>query len=222
MSDPVWSALWIVVLAAGIGGCMLAHRLGLASTYARDLLHIGTGIWVLGWPLWNGRAAPLALVFSIALATAAVPLLASRSRAASRLQHTFAGGDERWGGLVLYTAAYAIFSAIGLAGPAFPAAAALLALSLGDGIGGAVGRRFGRHRFQAPGGKPKSWEGSAAVAVASGLAIGIAAWRFEAPVAVPTVAGLGLGAALAEALSPRGTDNLIVPAAVWALAELVT
>jgi phytol kinase len=220
MSDPGWTALWLAVLAGGIGGCVLAHRLGLASTYARDLLHVGTGIWVLGWPLWNGRIAPLALVTSAALATAAVPLIARRSRAADKLKQTFASGDERWSGVVLYTSAYALFSAIGLLGSAFPAGAALLSLSLGDGIGGAVGRRFGRHRYQALGAKAKSWEGSATVAVASVAAVALAGWRFDASLNLPVITGLGLAAALAEALSPRGTDNLIVPAVVWALAEI--
>jgi phytol kinase len=222
MNDAGWSTVWIGVLLGGVGACWIARKLGLASTHARDLLHVGTGIWVLGWPLWNGRVAPTLIVGSALIATAAVPLLARRSRSMAELERTFAGGDERWTGLVHYAAAYAIFTSIGLGGHAFPAAAALLSLSLGDGIGGAVGRRFGRHRFRVPGAKPKSLEGSVAVALASVVAVAIAAWRFDAAADLHTFAGLGLGAALAEAVSPRGTDNLIVPAVVWALAELVT
>jgi len=36
------------------------------------------------------------------------------------------------------------------------------------------------------------------------------------------IAGLGVGAAFTEAFSPRGTDNVLVPAVVWGMAELWT
>jgi dolichol kinase len=58
--------------------------------------------------------------------------------------------------------------------------------------------------------------------VASALAVLIAAWRFQTDTNVQTLAGLGVGAALAEAFSPRGSDNLIVPAVVWGLAEVMS
>lgn len=222
MNDWTLAAIAIAVLCAGIGSCVLLHRLGVASTYTRDVLHIGTGVWVLGWPLWSGLTAPLSIVIGAAVATALVPIVARTSRTAARVQRTFASGDELWTGLVLYTTAYAALTWIGLSGQPFAAGAGLLALSLGDGIGGAVGRRFGKHHFTVPGGKTKSFEGSAAVAVAAALAVLVAAWRFDVVIGAPKVAGLGVAAAVAEALSPRGTDNVIVPATVWGLAEAVT
>jgi len=130
--------------------------------------------------------------------------------------------DEHWSGLTIYTISYTALTAIGLLWNPFAAAVGLLALALGDGIGGAVGRRFGRHCFTAPGGKTKSLEGSVAVALASAMGVAIAAWRFDQAIASLAVAGIGVGAAVAEALSPRGLDNAIVPAVGWMLAELVT
>jgi phytol kinase len=219
MSDSGWTLVWLLVLAAGVGACILARHLGLRTTYARDLLHVGAGVWVLGWPLWHGIAAPALIVCAAAAATAAVPFVARRSRLAAKVRDTFSDGDERWRGLVFYTVSYAVFTLVGLTRGAFAAGAALLALSLGDGLGGAVGRRFGAHRFRVPGGKQKSIEGSATVALAAAAAVLLAAWSAGAEVPVWTAAGLGFGAALAEALAPRGTDNLIVPITVWALAE---
>ncbi len=222
MNDLIASVVWLLVLAGGVGCCLLLHQLGLRATYVRDLLHVGTGVWVLGWPWWRGVAAP-ALILGFALAvTAALPLLARRSSWAALVVGSFASGDERWTGLTLYVVAYAALTCAGLADRAFAAAAALLALSLGDGIGGAVGRRFGAHRYRAPGGKEKTLEGSLAVALAAAAGVAIAAWRFGAHPGASGIVGLGLVAAVAEALAPRGSDNVIVPAAVWGAARLFT
>jgi dolichol kinase len=222
MSGGLLACGWIALLALAIAACVLLHRAGLPSTYSRDLLHVGTGVWVLGWPAWEARLAPLAIVSGALAATVAVPMLATHSRTAARVQRAFTGGDERWAGLTLYVVAYAALTGLGLFHSAFPAAAALLALSLGDGLGGAFGRRFGRHHFNAPGGKRKSIEGSLVVAAAAAVGAGLAAWRFDAGVGPATCIAIGAVAAAAEAASPRGTDNLIVPATVWLLAETVS
>jgi hypothetical protein len=50
----------------------------------------------------------------------------------------------------------------------------------------------------------------------------IAAWRFDTSISAPNVAGIGVAAAIAEAVSPRGTDNLIVPAVVFGIAEALS
>jgi dolichol kinase len=220
MTDLGLSTIALLVLAAGIGACALLHRLGLASTYARDLLHVGAGVWVLGWPLFHGLGAPLAIVCFAALATQSVPFLSRSIPMVARLRDTFAGGDERWSGLSLYTLSYALFTWVGLAHAAFPAAAALFALSLGDGIGGFVGRRFGTRRFRVPGGKHKSVEGSLTVALFATVGVFLAAWRFGESISLPAAAGLGVGAALGEAVAPRGTDNVVVPALVFCLTEV--
>ena len=220
MSDLVGAVVWVSVLAGGLGGCLLLHRLGLRATYVRDILHIGTGVWVLGWPLWRGWAAPALIVVLAFLATAALPLLARRSSWALLVKESLTSGDERWSGLSLYVLAYAVLTCVGLVGGAFAAGAALLSLSLGDGIGGAVGRRFGVHRYHVPGGKLKSVEGSLVVALAATAGVLVAAWRFGAHPGAAGALGLGAVAALAEALSPRGSDNVVVPAVVWGAAKL--
>lgn len=221
MSDVALAGLWLAVLGGGIGAVIVLRALGVRSTYLRDLLHIGAGVWVLGWPRWSGGAVPVAITLAALCAMLAVPVLAPRVHLVDRFRRSVTGGDEHWGGLVLYTLAYATFTTLAILGPTFPAAAALLALSLGDGIGGAVGRAAGRHHFAAPGGKTKSLEGS--LVVVGGAAVGavIAALVVGAPISLLVALALGVVAAVTEALSPRGTDNLLLPIAVYAAARLL-
>lgn len=133
-----------------------------------------------------------------------------------RLRSALSDGNERWSGIVLYTLSFAVFTAAGLGTRwTFPAGAALLALALGDGLGGAVGVRFGRHRFQLGAAKPKSLEGCIGVWLFSAIGVAVAGWLFGARVPPGTLALTGLVAALAEAVAPRATDNVLVPAAVF-------
>ena len=222
MSDAVQAALWVSLLAVGVGACVALRKLGVPSTYVRDVLHVGAGAWVLGWPAWNGWIVPSAITSLAALTTGSMPLLASRSGAAAAFRDSVSGGDEGWMGLILYTLAFAVLTPIGLRGEPFPPAAGLAALCFGDGIGGAVGRRFGRHSFAIPGAKTKSVEGTVAVAISSAVAIAAVAAGLGRPVGLATCALLGVVAAAAEALSPRSSDNLFVPASVFAVALALT
>jgi dolichol kinase len=194
------------VLGVGLGGAIALARLGVPRTYVRDLVHVGTGVWVLGWPLWTSPVLPIA----ITTVAAALALAGPRP-----LREALSGEDERWSGVAIYVVAYAVFTAAGFLDRTFPAAAGLLALSLGDGIGGAVGRRFGRHRFRGPGAKEKSVEGSLTVTIMAAAGVALAALVCGAAPSVALVVGAALVAGTSEALAPRGTDNAVVPAAVW-------
>jgi len=222
MSDLELTATWLAILVCGLGGAIVLHVVGVASTYVRDMLHVGAGVWVLGWPQWHGRAMPIAITIGIAVATACVPLLAGHNRLAARVVRAVTSHDEHWLGLSLYTLAFAALTAAGLGLDPVPAAAALLALALGDGLGGAFGRRFGHHGFRAPGGKRKSFEGAVVVALGAATGAAVAGSLFDQPLTAAAIVLLGTVAAVVEALAPRGTDNLLVPAAVWFAASLVT
>lgn len=226
MTDPGLAAIWMAVLAGGVGATVLARRLGLPSTHARDLLHVGAGVWVLGWPWWDGTLAPLALVGGAVVAVALVPVLARRSRAVDRFRRSVVGGDEVYGGLVVYSVSFAVMTGLGLAGipwlglapHPFPAAAALWALALGDGLGGLVGRRYGWLSYATRWGKRKTVVGSVAVAVFAGLGAWAAAAWLGAAVPAWQFPVLGAAAAAAEGLAPRSSDNLVVPVVVFAVA----
>ena len=221
MSDLAWTAVWLGVVGAGLSACLALKWLGVATTYVRDLLHVSAGIWIAGWPHWDRPTLPIVIACVAVIGIGLVPAMAEHVRLAARMRDAVSGGDERWDGLVHYGGSYAVLTAIGLTLAPFPAAAGCLSLSLGDGIGGAVGRKLGRHHYRTWG-KTKSYEGSRAVGVAAAIGVTLAARLCDQPIALATVLGLGALAALAEAMAPRGTDNLLVPAAVASAAALVT
>ena len=215
MSDLLVGAAWCGVLAAGVAICVLLKRGGVATTHVRDLLHVGAGSWAFGWGWFEGPAVPVAIAGAAAAATALVPAAARRSRLAARVRDALSDGDERWAGLTGYTLAFAVMTGLGVLVAPFPAAAALLALALGDGLGGLVGRRWGRVGYQLPWSKRKSLEGSLTVALAATLGVLAAGAWYGAAVAVGTTALAGAVAAVVEAAAPRASDNLLIPAAVW-------
>jgi dolichol kinase len=217
MTDGALAVTWLGVLAGGVAVCVGLRRAGVPMTYVRDLLHVGAGLWPLGWSSWSGSLAPCAIAGTGALALVAVPALAPRWRAARGVRDAISGEDERFAGVALYAVSAAAFTAIAMlwraAAPA--AAGALLALALGDGIGGAVGRKLGRHVLRVPFGKPKSWEGALAVTAFAAAGVWLALRWYGAETVPLTVLGAGAVAGVAEALSPRATDNIILPVAVF-------
>jgi dolichol kinase len=214
--DGLLVLLWSAVFAGGLGVCLWLSRRGVARTYVRDVLHVGAGVWPLGWKAWESPWPPVGVALTGFLILLAIPLLARWLPAARAIERAVSGDGEAWSGLVLYALSAAVFTAVALLGNApLPAAAALLALALGDGFGGLVGRLWGRHRYRVPWAKTKSVQGSLAVALLAALGTAMAASLFDAPISVARMLGAGLAAAVAEALAPRATDNVLVPLAVW-------
>lgn len=222
MTDLGLLAVWVCVLGAGLVTVVVSRRLGLATTYARDLLHVGAGVWVFGWPWWHRPVVPIAIVMSALVLTAAVPILAKRIAAFARFRDSVSGGDERYLGVCLYVVSFAALTSVGLLLRPFPAAAGLFALSLGDGLGGFAGRRFGRLGYRTPWGKKKTLEGSVVVALASGLGCQLATRLFDATLPITSLVVLGTLSAVAEALAPKTGDNLFVPVVVWCAAEVLS
>ena len=148
----------------------------------------------------------------------AIPLLARWLQAARAIERAVSGDGEAWSGLVLYALSAAVFTAVGLLGNApFPAAAALLALALGDGLGGLVGTSLGTAPLPGALGEDEERGRSLAVALLAALGTAMAASLFGAP-SRGRMLGAGLAAAVAEAVAPRATDNVLVPLAVWVAA----
>ncbi|HZJ55088.1 MAG TPA: hypothetical protein VFD38_13180 [Myxococcaceae bacterium] len=216
MHDGLLVLVWSLVFAGGLVGCLWLAGRGLPRTYLRDLLHVGAGVWPLGWGAWHSPWPPVGVALTGFGLLLAVPLLAPRLEAVRALERAVSGEGEAWSGLVLYALSAAAFTAVGLLGGwPFPAAAALLALALGDGIGGLVGRVWGKHTYRVPWAKTKSVEGTLVVAVLAAVGTAMAALLFGVPLSMSRVVGAGLAAAVAEAVAPRATDNVLVPLAVW-------
>jgi dolichol kinase len=215
VNDLALALIWLAVFAGGIGVSLVLASVGFSRTHVRDVLHLGAGIWPLGWPGWQSIGLPVLVASLGLLVLLCVPALARRGGWAARFGEAVSGDDEQWSGLVLYALAAAALTAAGMLIQPFPAAAALLALALGDGLGGVAGRHWGRHRFHLLWAKGKTFEGSLAVAVFSALGIALAAWRFGVVLGPGALLAGAVAAAAAEALAPLATDNLAVPAAVW-------
>ena len=89
----------------------------------------------------------------------------------------------------------------------------------GDGFADLIGRRWGKHQYQLPWGRSRSFEGSAAFfifgliwSVAFICYFALIGWvKFEVVYALPAIVVICIFATVAEALSPRDLDNLIIP-----------
>lgn len=94
----------------------------------------------------------------------------------------------------------------------------LMPMTWGDAFAAIIGRRFGRHRYRVFG-ATRSVEGSAAMFSFALLSVTLSGLVFGLDVARALGFGLALAtvATLAEAISVRGLDNLLVPAACAAV-----
>jgi phytol kinase len=197
----------------------LRRAFGVPQELTRKLVHIGAGMWVFGvmalFDTWQVGVLPFATFIL-------VNYLFYRYRVFSAMDT-----DDSPPGTVYFALAVTLLFGL-LWRPAGPldrapiAVAGAMALTWGDALAALVGRRWGRHRYRL-GNSGRSWEGSATMfgvsAVAMFLVLTLLPGSALSPYAPPAGAGrallaalLGAGAAaLAEAASPRGTDNLSVP-----------
>jgi dolichol kinase len=206
-------------LAAGlaVGVWLLSlvgrHWLRLSPLVTRNSLHIAAGIW--GW-LWlqapsYGWAVALPITATVGLFIADW----ARQRWASIrwLAAAFAWKEGGSHGAVLFPASITLLCALFWQEKAI-GTAAIFALALGDGMAEAVGRFWGLVPFKFPWTGTRTLTGSLAcwVFCALGVFLGYLATNTPLPIWIPFAAG-ALGA-LAEAVSPRMLDNLLVPGVV--------
>lgn len=185
----------------------------------RKLIHIGAGMWIWGilyfFDHWYFGVIPFATFIVL-------NYVFYRRRAFSQMD-----GEDATPGTVYFalsiTILFLLFWRTGGAPDRAPlAAAAVMAMTWGDAAGELVGRAVGRRQY-AVFGHPRTLEGSAAVALFAFAAMFPTLWLLSgsalsphsAPLSAGSAAGLAaLGAAAAallEAVSPAGTDNLTVP-----------
>ena len=185
----------------------------------RKLVHIGAGMWVFGvlalFDRWEIGILPFASFILI-------NYLLHRYRLFGAMD-----APDSPPGTVYFALALTLLFAL-LWRPAGPvdhapiAVAGAMALTWGDALAALVGRRWGRHRYSVAG-SVRSWEGSAAMFLASLAAITLTLALLPGSWLSPQAPSLGIGrvvaaallaagvATLVEAVSPRGLDNLGVP-----------
>jgi phytol kinase len=204
-----------LILAAEV----LRRRFGMSPELTRKLVHIGAGMWVFGilafFDRWEVGILPFASFILI-------NYLFYRYRVFGAMD-----APDSPPGTVYFALALALLFAL-LWRPAGPvdrapiAVAGAMALTWGDALAALIGRRWGRHRYSVAGSE-RSWEGSAAMFLASLVAITLTLALLPGSRLSPHAAPVGVGSALVvallaagaatlvEAVSPRGLDNLGVP-----------
>jgi phytol kinase len=198
---------------------LLRRAFGAPQELTRKLVHIGAGMWVLGvlalFDTWQIGVLPFATFILI-------NYLFYRFRVFSAMD----AADSPPGTVYFALAITLLFGLLWRpAGPldrAPIAVAGAMALTWGDALAALVGRRWGRHRYRL-GASGRSWEGSAVMFVVSAAAIFLVLTLLPGSALSPYAPPIGAGrvllaalfaaaaATLAEAASPRGTDNLSVP-----------
>jgi dolichol kinase len=226
----VYSYIIIVILIA-----TLIRRKYPASGY-RKVIHILVGNVVFIWWVFDSSyvmaflaAGPF--VFLLLLVTPYSPI--------SKLDNNFLRAASAQGhgyGLVFYAVSWTILALV-LFEDLVIASIAIVAMSYGDGLGGLVGKRYGRRKIW----KDKSYLGTVTVACGTFVATlavimfytylgGMIPSLYVFPYSLAEAVGLavvvGVFVALVELFSPGEYDNLTVPlltaALVLGLQELLT
>lgn len=179
----------------------LSRFKGVHSELTRKFVHILVGVFVAFWPFflsWQ-QIQVLSLMF-LAVVLVSIKLNIFRSiHAISRNKV----------GEVLFAVVIGVLAIISTNQWVF--AAAMLHLSLADGLAAVVGLAYGRGNSYRIMGRTKSVAGTLAFWVAS-LAIMLWYLAFSGSgLAFAAVLWLPIAAAAAENLSGEGTDNLVVP-----------
>ncbi|MEH2194394.1 MAG: phosphatidate cytidylyltransferase [Nostoc sp.] len=185
----------------------------------RKMIHIGAGMWVFGVLLlfnrWEIGIIPFATFIGL-------NYLLYRYRIIGAMD-----SEDSSPGTVYFAISVTLLFGLlwrpdGPVDSAPIAVAGIMAMTWGDALAALIGRRFGQHKYQV-GNSVRSWEGSAAMFVASAVAIFFVLLLLPgsslSPLARPFTLGWALlttlitatFATLAEAVSPHGTDNISVP-----------
>ncbi|MFW9262159.1 diacylglycerol/polyprenol kinase family protein [Nostoc sp. CALU 546] len=197
----------------------LRRLLGVKPDLTRKVIHIGAGMWVFGVLLlfnrWEIGIIPFATFIGL-------NYLFYRYRFIGAMDT-----EDSSPGTVYFAISVTLLFGL-LWRPDGPvdrvaiAVAGIMAMTWGDAIAALIGRRFGQHKYQV-GNSVRSWEGSAAMFMASTMVIFLVLLLLPGSSLSPLATPLDLGwalltavvtatfATLAEAVSPHGTDNLSVP-----------
>jgi phytol kinase len=198
---------------------VLRRALGAPQELTRKLVHIGAGMWVFGvlalFDSWQIGILPFATFIL-------VNYLFYRFRVFGAMDTA----DSPPGTVYFALAVTLLFGLLwrpdGPLDRAPIAVAGAMALTWGDALAALAGRRWGRHHYRL-GASGRSWEGSAVMFAVSAIAMFLALTLLPGSRLSPyatsisvrnalLAASSGAGVAtLAEAASPRGTDNLSVP-----------
>ena len=192
---------------------------GLSRNSSRKFLHIMIGNLPFLIPFFSYNKFPLNFPFFVAAPFVIVTFLVSTyspvkslRRKIPELTEVTEGGHQL--GLVFYAISYTVLALFFSAQP-FVIAAGILPMAYGDATASLVGEKFGRRRFKIF--ASKSVEGSIAMFAVSFATFAVsllffsAFYSFSLSSSILTALAVAAVATIAEALAPRGIDNITVP-----------
>lgn len=219
MTDPLAILISFVYVFLILGLAEALRRaLRLGVEFTRKVVHIGVGMWAFG----------TAALFSSAWAAIVPPaafVLINYASYRLNLFRAMESDDKSNVGTIVFPLAFIAMTLIFFDRSKALFVASLMPLTWGDSFAAIVGRRWGRHRYTVAG-ATRSWEGTLAMLALSFVSVALALLAFGWPAdsALLYAVLMAVVAALAEAVSPAGLDNLTIPAAgvlLWALIGLL-
>lgn len=197
----------------------IGKRFKWPQAFTRKVIHIGAGMWIWGilalFDTWTIGIIPFATFIVLNYVFYRFQIFKAMDAV-----------DSSPGTVYFAISITALFGLLWRTGGTLDrvpiAAAAVMAMTVGDGLASIVGQRYGAHPYTTFGHK-RSREGSVAMVVSTFLVILLTlAWlpgSALSPNSIPLAFGsvlllslIGAGvAAAAEGFSPAGTDNLSVP-----------
>ncbi|HLO88048.1 MAG TPA: SEC59/DGK1/VTE5 family protein [Nostocaceae cyanobacterium] len=198
---------------------ILHHKFQIPQNVTRKIIHVCAGMWVFGilffFKNWQIGILPFATFIII-------NYLLYRYRFIRSMD-----AENSSPGTVYFALSITLLFAL-LWRPnesidkAHIATAGVMAMTWGDALAALIGQHFGKHKYKI-GNSVRSWEGSAAMFLASAIAIflvllilpGSPLGLLAAPLSLNKVILAafigGICATLVEGVAPHGTDNLSVP-----------
>jgi len=194
-------------------------RLRWPQAFTRKIIHIGAGMWIWGilalFDTWSIGIIPFATFIALNFTFYRFQIFKAMDAV-----------DSSPGTVYFAISITVLFGLLWRTGGALDrvpiAAAAVMAMTWGDGLASIVGQKYGKHPY-ATFGHTRSREGSIAMAVATFVVILLVLALLPGSALSPnsiafsvwgvlllTVIGTAVATA-AEAFSPAGTDNLSVP-----------
>jgi phytol kinase len=184
------------------------RRSGKRGELSRKFVHISVGSFAALWPFflsWN-QIRLLSLAFLLVVA-------ASKYFGIFKAIHSVQ--RPTWGE-VFFAVVAGILTLVTHSKGIF--AAALLQMSLADGLAAIIGVRYGKHTYQVFGHR-KSLEGTLTFFITSVLLL-VGYSSLSHHLAVISIAGIAALASAIENIGIRGSDNLLVPLAIALLLRM--
>ena len=197
----------------------IGKRFQWQQAFTRKIIHIGAGLWIWGilgiFDHWYYGIIPFGTFILLNYVF--------YRRQAFRAMDTVESTPGTVYFAISITVLFSLLWRTGGSPDRAPiAAAAVMAMTVGDALASIVGIRWGKHPYRTFG-HVRSWEGSAAMALSSFAVIFLTLFLLPGSALSPGSVPWSLGstlllsvvgtvvAALAEAVSPARTDNLSVP-----------